>query len=380
MTTTLTYFEPLEDGHCTFWARMLLPAAARDPRVSRLRLVTGAEMARRLEDIVKELGVELVTLSDEQLGSLRQEALLPRGRAQWAMAREALEGVGGQLFLPVFDHAIFGAVVDRRPVPGQISGIIFRPPNGHNHPGTLKRRLDSARRWGTYLGAQRPALRRLFTLDETAPKAAVSNATGLLTFLPDPAPDTSLLEERIQTPREDGRRCYLLFGSLGVRKGIFAMLDALAHLSPQVREKMALRFVGRVLAQDREAFTAQLSQAREDYPEMALEWVDEFVSDETLAQEVVDCDVVLAPYQNHVGSSGVMFWATAAGKPLIGPRVGLLGYQLSHYNLGLAVDTGNPEALARALETVPARPRNEAFLRSHSPEAFTDTILDGVLS
>ncbi|MFY0312719.1 glycosyltransferase [Leisingera sp. D0M16] len=337
-------------------------------------------MAKRLDDIVNQNGIELVLLKEDDLASLRQDNLLARGLAQWAAARDCLAETGGQMFLPFFDHVLFGAAVDRRPVRGQISGIVFRPPNSHNLPKTLRRRVGTARRWGTYLAARRPAVRRMFTLDELAAQSAISRPMGLLKFLPDPTPDMSLLSDRKQRPRADGRRSYLLFGSLGARKGIFTTLDALAHLPEEARKGVALRFVGRALPQERDEFCKRLARARADHPEIVIEWVEDFVDDSTLAQEVTDCDVVMAPYQNHIGSSGVMFWANSAGKPLIGQHTGLIGYQLKHYNLGLAVDTTDPRALAHAMITVEARPSNAVFLRAHSPEAFNTTILDSLFS
>lgn len=378
--TTFTYFEPLEAGHCTFWARMILSAAAGDPRVSRLRLVTSPQMAERLTKTVQETNLELEILPETQLELLRQDRLLSRGRAQWTAARTYLDGVGGQLFLPFFDHALFGAAVDRRPVFGQISGIVFRPPNGHNHPVTWSRKLDAGRRWGTYLAARRPAVRRMFTLDEVASQATISRAANLLSFLPDPAPNLSLLEDRAPRKRADGRETYLLFGSLGMRKGIFAILKALEYLPPARRAQVALRFVGRVLPADRDAFVKSLKRARTNYPETVIEWLDNFLSDEELAQEVVDCNVVLAPYQDHIGSSGVMFWAAAAGKPLLGQRTGLMGYQLEHYGLGLTVDTMNPRALAQALSSVTVQVPNIEFLSMHRPAVFTSMIIEGLLS
>ncbi|MAM55919.1 MAG: hypothetical protein CMN25_01120 [Salinicola sp.] len=375
--TCLTYLEPLTDGHCAFWAQMTLRGAAADPRVDQVRLVTGPEMAKRLEETVAATGLELEILPPDQLRELTQPDLLKRGRAQWEAARDCLGTSGGQLFLPFFDHAIYGALLDRRPVPGQVSGIIFRPPNGHNYPAGLRRGLDTGRRWGSYIGAQRPALRKLFTLDERAPRSAVSRMAGLLTFLPDPSPDLSLLENRTPCPRADGRRVLLLFGALAERKGIFVLLEALSHLSSEQRSRLALRFVGRVDSPDRESFGARLEAARAAYPEVAIELVDRFVSDSELAQEVVDCDVVLAPYQNHVGSSGVVFWAAAAGKPLIAQRTGLIGYQVERHGLGTAVDTTDAAALAAALERASPRKRNDTFLKAHSPDVFTQTILEG---
>ena len=46
--TVFTYFEPLSAGHCAYWAQMVLSAAARDSRISRVQLQTSAKLADRL--------------------------------------------------------------------------------------------------------------------------------------------------------------------------------------------------------------------------------------------------------------------------------------------------------------------------------------------
>jgi glycosyltransferase involved in cell wall biosynthesis len=277
------------------------------------------------------------------------------------------------------DHAAFGAILDRRKVHGQVSGIIFRPPNSFNHASPIARSLDSCRRWSTYLTAQRPALNRLFTLDECAASQGWVKKSGLLTFAPDPAPDLPFQSCTVAAAGSGGRRVFLLFGALTQRKGIFKMLDAIKHVPPDRQRTMTLRFVGRVDPSDAEAFHARAAETAGAYPEIRIEILDDFVSEDALAQEVVSCDVVLAPYQNHVGSSGVMFWASAAGKSLIAQKTGLMGYQVMRYGLGMTVDSTDPKAIAASLMSPPLPRRNKAFLQRHSPQAFTRAILDGVL-
>ncbi len=53
------------------------------------------------------------------------------------------------------------------------------------------------------------------------------------------------------------------------------------------------------------------------------------------------CDVVLIPYQRHVGSSGLLIWAASAGKPVITQDFGLIGALTRAYKLGQTVDTKN---------------------------------------
>lgn len=376
--TRLTYFEPLTAGHCAFWAGIVLQAAARDPRVEHLRLVAGAELAARLAPVTAAHGIRVEILPQDELAQLSGGGLLRRGRAQWSKARALLAAEGGQLFLPFFDHALYGAILDRRPVNGQVSGIIFRPPNGWNLPATARSRLDAVRRWTSYAAARRPALRALFTLDEWASAQPIARRLGLLRFSPDPAPDLSLLAAA-GPPRRGSRRVALLFGALTRRKGIFRLLEAVAHLAPETRAALEIRFVGRLDAEDRAAFLTALSETRAAFPESLLTLVDRYVPDQELACEIAGCDVVLAPYQNHVGSSGVAYWSAAAGKPLITQNTGFIGWQAGAHGLGIAIDATDARALARALSAPVVAPATaQAFLAEHRPETFARAILNGV--
>lgn len=264
--TTFTYFEPLEDGHCVFWARMVLKAAAEDPRVARLQLVGSSGLVDHLSDTTEKLNLEATILPPKDLVLLRDAKLMRRGKAQWAFARSLLARHGGQLFLPFMDHAIYGSILDRKVVNGQISGIIFRPPNAYNYPHNISRSLDAFRRWATYAAAQRPSLKRLFTLDECAASRPCVDRTSLLTFSPDPAPDLTRIVDKASQEHPDGRQVFLLFGALAHRKGIFALLDAVTHIPPQAQRKIVLRFVGRVDPEDAQEFHARVAEVSAAHP------------------------------------------------------------------------------------------------------------------
>jgi len=376
--TVFTYFEPLSAGHCAYWAQMVLSAAARDSRISRVQLQTSAKLADRLADVISETKLDLTILSDEQVSAFTDGSLLGRGRAQWSHARDILTQQGGRVFLPFFDHAIYGSILDRRPVNGKISGIIFRPPNDFGYAPTLKRQADALRRWGTYIAARRPGLGPLFTLDEGAAKASGARLRKLV-FLADPAPDTKIFNNTQVIPRHDGRRWFLVFGALAERKGVFQLLEAARRLSPQAASRIGLRFVGKLDPADSVDFISQLETLKRTHPALALELDNRFVSDDELTCEISACDVVLAPYQNHIGSSGVVLWAAAAGKRLVCQNTGAMGHQVAEHKLGLGIDCTDPDTLSRALVADIAQPNARTLLATHTAAVFQNTILKGCL-
>ncbi|MES2844223.1 MAG: hypothetical protein V4747_04245 [Pseudomonadota bacterium] len=377
--TAFTYFEPLIDGHCAFFAELVTSGALRDPRISRVQLVTDPALVDRLGSL--DSRIELTALPKASLFELREGGLLARGRAQWAEACRLGADTGGAVFLPFFDHAVVGAALARGRGAGEarISGIVFRPPNRHGLRPGLRSSFDTARRWATYALARGPSLGRLFTFDEVAPVSCVGRLTGTLHFLPDAAPDVSLLAACRPIQRPDGRAVALLFGALTARKGLFEIVDAWARQSDDWLDGRVLRLVGLLGNEERPRFQATLENLSTARPRALIELHDQFVDDATLAQEIVNADLILAPYQNHVGSSGVVFWACAAGKPLLTQNTGLVGYQAQKYQLGRTVDCTDVASLSVALaepwEILPADP---SLMTRHSQQNVLHVLLDGM--
>jgi hypothetical protein len=112
------------------------------------------------------------------------------------------------------------------------------------------------------------------------------------------------------------------------------------------------------------------------------------LEDRWLAREEIEAlvqrsDVVLAPYQRFVGSSGVMVWAARLGKPLLTQDFGMLSCLTRDYRLGVAADCTNPFLLAEAMaQFVIHGPHHfidqhlaEEFVAGRSPEHFAETVL-----
>ena len=88
-----------------------------------------------------------------------------------------------------------------------------------------------------------PQLRHLFCLDPFAvePLTRLSRHVRPIA-LPDPVqlPQFAMCpcDLRQKLDIEPGRTVFLLFGSLTARKGIYPLLDALSHLSPQLCQQI----------------------------------------------------------------------------------------------------------------------------------------------
>jgi Glycosyl transferases group 1 len=76
------------------------------------------------------------------------------------------------------------------------------------------------------------------------------------------------------------------------------------------------------------------------------------LSEDEIGQLLVRADVVLAPYQRFVGSSGILLWAARAGKPVLTQNFGLIGRLVRDRHLGLVADVESETGLLAAIRRV----------------------------
>ena len=116
--------------------------------------------------------------------------------------------------------------------------------------------------------------------------------------------------------------------------------------------------------------------------------IDRFLSTDELAALVKRSDVVMAPYQRHVGSSGALVWAARHGRPVLAQQYGLVGALVRRHGLGLTVDSSDAERLAGAmLQLSCPKTRADAcrtegqaeFLAGRSSDEFASTVCETVL-
>lgn len=195
----------------------------------------------------------------------------------------------------------------------------------------------------------------LFTLN----KAWHTDLAVPVTWLPD---SFSSLDQMASDQSRDGlwpisrseseygdRVRFLMFGALQPRKGLTTVAEAFLALGDEELKRVELRALGRfdpdgAYKRRTEALFAELSRRG-----ALVELRDAYVDPNTLDRAIRRCDVVLAPYQGHIGSSGVMNIAAQYGRPLITQRRYQLGDEVRRFGLGITTDTSRPGEIAHAL-------------------------------
>ncbi len=275
-------------------------------------------------------------------------------------------------------------------LPFLFSGIYFRPTFHYaeffNYRPSLKERLQQWREKITLTQILKQSnCHRLFCLDSFAVQFLQDRGNTQVMHLADPVPfypkgQTQAARLKASLAIEPGRQVFLLFGALTQRKGIYQLLDAIALLPPDLCERLCVLLVGESnLIEPLEARIIELSQVR---PVQIIRQY-EFVPESEVPAYFEFADVVLAPYQRHVGMSGILLWAAAAQKPVLSSNYGLMGELVKQYGLGLAVDSTIPDAIAQALcqfinhsaQAVGDHSKMQQFAQQNSADNFAKTIL-----
>jgi glycosyltransferase involved in cell wall biosynthesis len=232
---------------------------------------------------------------------------------------------------------------------------------------------------------RKPQLHTLFCLDPFAvEKLNQRYSPPKAVALPDPVTANSVSPSQVATLRqrlgiEPHRRVFLLFGALTERKGVFQLLEAFRQQSSQLCQQMCLCLVGESrLASKIESRLSDICQIK---PLQAIQQY-EFIPDEQVDAYFQIADVVLAPYQRHVGMSGILLLAAAAEKPILSSDYGLMGELVRRHRLGLCVDSTSPAAIAKGLaqflssdtEQWCDRASMRAFAEQNAAEKFAQTI------
>jgi glycosyltransferase involved in cell wall biosynthesis len=273
----------------------------------------------------------------------------------------------------------------------RFSGIYFRPSFHYGAlggpPSDWKERLDGLRKLVQLWGAIRnPHFDILFSLDPFAVSRIRRLAPlGYATALPDGIEPQEATGTPAVTRRnlgvEDGRRVLLLFGSLGARKGVFRLLEAVRALPDAVAQRTSVVLAGSAPASARERLHREVAKAQHAKPVQVV-LHDERIPDADVPDLLAAADVVLLPYQRHLGSSGVLVRAAAAGKPVLGDGYGLLGAQIRRHGLGVTVDATRTDDLIHGLYRCVTTPPEDlfdleaaaAFAGRHTAEHFAETI------
>lgn len=386
-------FEPDGRGHAVEWFRHLISHVRDDLTPIRLTLAVPARLARMLPADLPP-SVDLHLLSTREEARCMHRRLIVSAFARWAAMRRALKVSGAPhgLFLGI-DHAALPLALNL-PVAGRsLSGILFRPTTHYRADGcgepTRRERLRDLRKDVLLrLLTRREDVTRVFSLDPFFPAFAVRRHRhgGKVVALGDPAFPVSppaAADRKIAEGLPTERTTFLLFGEITARKGVFQLIDALYMLPHESARQITVVIAGRLDPGIRRRVGEATKALQLAQPDLLLEVIDRHLRPGEICALVRRCDVVLAPYQRFVGSSGILLWAAKMARPVISQEYGLVGRLTRCFGLGVAVDTSDPQALSRAIQMagprgagIPVNPLDASiFLEQRSPRAFGAALL-----
>ncbi|MEQ9104995.1 MAG: glycosyltransferase [Rhodothermales bacterium] len=282
--------------------------------------------------------------------------------------KHACDGGAKHVVFMYLDHAQL-AVARRSTMNVRVSGILFKPPERVHSwalPGVVR---QVRKRFILNRLTRSPSLHTIFVLDPAIP------VERPFVYMPDgiTQPDPDLSPDEIRAQTGSGRaRLFLMFGDLSLRKGIHRLADAWSGQGH-------LLLAGRVPENEPEAQAAVDRLAnRQD-----VSYYSGYASNERMAAFFRASDVVLLPYDGHVGSSNVLIRAAHAGKPVIACSDGLVGRLVEQNELGRTVNPTDATAFGSALDRqeIAFNPSKMAqFSALHSPEAMGQIFFSTILT
>lgn len=256
--------------------------------------------------------------------------------------------------------------------PCKFSGIYFRPTL---HYGQFNQQLSwngRLQQWREQFLLRRlmrhPQLQTLLSLDSFAVEEIKQlGGHAHVLHLPDPVsampkvPESMLEKQKESLGIDPNRRVLLLFGALTARKGVYQLFEAISLLETNICQQLCLLLVGEADPSNRERIHLQVATIAQAQPVQIIEQYG-YIDDQDVPVYFQLADVILAPYQKHVGMSGILLLAASARKPVLSSDYGLMGKIVDRYSLGLTVDSTIPSQIAYGLSR----------LLLESPDSFCD--------
>lgn len=355
------------------------------------------EFHRDVVEMVAELAndrLRLVPLKPEEAASLESRNSFrqrtKRNFQEWdLLCRYARQLGSTECLLMYFDTCELPLAVSKA-APCPISGIYFKPTFHYcSLPGDRPTRKDKIQRWREKVTLKRillhPQLKTLFCLDPIAIEPLKEfQSQAEIVYLPDPVElepviDTSITKESLGI---DAHRLVLIFfGALDRRKGLHQLVAALNQLPPEICRYLSILFVGKGSSSELSQIEPELNRLKTTTPLQIIQHY-QFVPEAAVASYFQLADLVLAPYQKHVGMSGILLLAAAANKPVLSSDYGLMGELVRRYDLGLSLDSTSAEQIALNITqfvlnypNLPEdRQRRRQFASEHSVMEYATTI------
>ena len=282
--------------------------------------------------------------------------------------------------------------------PCKLSGIYFKPTFHYsNFNGYVPSRKSYIQQYRekTILARmlKHPQMKTLFCLDPFVIKhlERLNPHVGAV-YLPDPVEVNRNTPTKLQPDIlkaklgiEAGRQIFLLFGSFEAeRKGVYQILEAISQLPSNLSAQICLLIVGNAHLPEQAAIQSRIEWLQKSQPVQVITQF-EYISEDTVQAYFQLTDIVLAPYQRHIGMSGILLLAAAAQKPVLSSNYGLMGEMVKRYQLGLGVDSTVPSEITQGLIRCLADAKNlgdrtsmKQFAEQNTAEEYAKVIFQHV--
>ena len=251
----------------------------------------------------------------------------------------------------IASHCWRAATFGLRPPPelrGRMGGIYHRP------------RFLAAPKWSMDRGLKIPGFQRLlregwwrqilFVDEFLATELQLANPAAPIFFLPDACPpgyDGDAIAARNKLGIPSNRKIFLFFGTGARRKGLHVAVEAMLRLPP---ESPAF-----LLCAGRQNPAGKIASGLEQLVQQGrARLINRYVSVTEEKNCFAASDVVLLPYLNHFGTSGVLSRAMAACRPVIVSDEQLLGRLTREQGLGLLFPSGDVKILCEKIRQAAA--------------------------
>jgi glycosyltransferase involved in cell wall biosynthesis len=406
-------FEPRSHGHHPVYIRHLVEYWSEQRLPGRLDVVVAPSFLEEhsLHTVAEhpEANVHFCVMTGEEKAMLKsadktnptfltflKSGMNPDSRAvhEWRLLGKYARLLDATHALVMYLDSCLLAAAEGKESPCSFSGIHFRPTF---HYSELTHQSRSREEQSQHMQEKfvltrvlrHPQLRTFFSLDPFAFKQLARLGGDKVVYLPDPVRANNAAPDRVEELRkrlgiDPGRRVFLLFGELTGRKGIHQLLEAVRLLPAGLCSEVCLAIIGRVHPSEKAAIDAHLAVAESGPLQIVRQ--NGFVPEAEVPLYFQLADVVLAPYQRHIGMSGILLLAAAAQRPVLSSDYGLMGEVVRQHKLGLTVDSTAPGeiagGLARYMMECPAKLCDPVKMKSlvdrHSVETFARTIFERV--
>ncbi len=393
-TDHVMLFDLLSGGHHGTYLRYLVQSWLYEPFSTRLTLVVSPQFFTVHQEVVALVKthpqIELLAISAAEAAEQKQTTGLKLGFFEWRIFCRYAERIQATHAMLMYFDSFQLAIAFGQPAPCPFSAIYFRPTfHYHTFANATLTLNDQVRSWRQKallsLALRNSQFHTLFCLDPFAVKTIQQlRLCPKIVHLPDPVEivpvsSQAVLNLRIKLGIEQNRKIFLLFGMLTDRKGVYTLLESLKQLAPESCQQICILLAGEIMQHDKAKIRQEVAEICQALPVQIL------IQDCFIREVEVPCyfqlaDVVLAPYQRHVGMSGILLLAAAAQKPMLVSSYGLMGEIARRYQLGLTIDASNPREMAQSLihflenASLGHREKMQEFVAQNLWNAYAETI------